>query len=573
MYDVCIIGGGQSGLTSLKTFKESGYKVILLEKCMNCNGMFSTIKEKDYFKWSTSRYMSGFSDFPMNKNIPVWFSIQTYVDYLNDYKQKFNLEPFIQYNSQVYDCKQNNNEWTVYFNNNDKQIEKLMCKKLIICTGLNQTPKFPDNLNNFKGEIIHTEYVYRNMTESDWSNKFTNKRILILGGSESAFDIGHVTTKYSNDIYFSTKNYIEWFYTGAELDKNIERSKKIKDKCLQKHGNMVQFSMPTDTQLNFPEYSLPQPMSNFWHNYGRSILLRDRECGKCSHQHKKLCDINETPENLFKKYVVKRTEFLLDIFEEKVKVIHYPNKFDGYTVITEKEVIPDVDIIICATGFKKEFPFLNESVYDCEFIKKMIPVSTPNISFIGFARPTMGSIAAVAEMQSWWTEEYFSNTLKYSIRKPLYRNIDVLDLENDHINSLVIGCFYIKDLAKDMNLEPNLIYLFFNDFELFKTIYTGSCHPMVYRIHGKKSYDGSRDVLINTFPKFEEHSDVSKKYYTMFLVFHTLFIIFCIIIAYILTYIIYFFLKIKYKKIQFSDIKLLFYILALILLWYFYTLE
>ena len=109
MYDVCIIGGGQSGLTSLKTFKESGYKVILLEKCMNCNGMFSTIKEKDYFKWSTSRYMSGFSDFPMNKNIPVWFSIQTYVDYLNDYKQKFNLEPFIQYNSQVYDCKQINN--------------------------------------------------------------------------------------------------------------------------------------------------------------------------------------------------------------------------------------------------------------------------------------------------------------------------------------------------------------------------------------------------------------------------------------------------------------------------------
>ena len=62
MYDVCIIGGGQSGLVTCKTMAESGKSVIVLEKCNGCIGMFSTIKEKDLFKWSTSRYMSGFSD-------------------------------------------------------------------------------------------------------------------------------------------------------------------------------------------------------------------------------------------------------------------------------------------------------------------------------------------------------------------------------------------------------------------------------------------------------------------------------------------------------------------------------
>ena len=99
MYDVCIIGGGQSGITTCKTFSDKN--IICLERTPNSIGMFSTIKEKDYFTWSSSRYMSGFTDFPMSKEIPVWFTIQDYVDYLYSYMNHFNLEKFIQYNSNV----------------------------------------------------------------------------------------------------------------------------------------------------------------------------------------------------------------------------------------------------------------------------------------------------------------------------------------------------------------------------------------------------------------------------------------------------------------------------------------
>jgi cation diffusion facilitator CzcD-associated flavoprotein CzcO len=85
IYDICIIGAGQSGLVTCKTFSEKTQSILVLEKDAS-NGMFSFIKEKNLFYWSTSRFMSGFSDFPMNKNIPVWFTIQQYVDYLNSYK-------------------------------------------------------------------------------------------------------------------------------------------------------------------------------------------------------------------------------------------------------------------------------------------------------------------------------------------------------------------------------------------------------------------------------------------------------------------------------------------------------
>lgn len=578
IYDICIVGSGQSGLTTCKTFIEKGYNVIVLEKNYNSNGLFSSIQEKEYFYWSSSKYMSSFSDFPMRDNIPDWFTIQQYIDYLEAYKKKFDLEKHIMYNSNVINCEQNeNSEWIIEYVTSYKT-KKLVSKKLIVCSGLNQTPKFPQIINNYTGEIIHTESVYRNMSKMDWKNKFSNKTVLLLGGGESAFDIGHVISTNTNKLYYSTKDYIEWFPQGSEFKRNIKRLKKIvendkkydtndenkicRSKMLKSLNNFV---YPTDTHLNYMEYSLPEAMSNAWHNYGRMFLVGNNDgCGKCTHSHKKLCDINETPDNLFLKYVVKRSDFLIDMFENKVNIVYYPDKIIGKTVYTKEKIIENVDIIVCGTGYKKYFPFLKDSIYsDQEFIKKMIPKNTSNIAFIGFARPTMGSIAVIAEMQSWWVQKYFENKLSYKIRSPFFRNYDVLNLTNKNINTLVIGCFYLKDLAKDMNIEPNMVYLLFTNFKLFFTIYSGSCNTMVYRIHGEKSYEGSDKVLMNFFPDFNNHSNVSKMYIFMFLLCHILFIILCIILAYVISYIIFLISNLKYKIMNYENMKYLFYTISI----------
>lgn len=565
MYDVCIIGGGQSGLVTCKTMAESGKSVIVLEKCNGCIGMFSTIKEKDLFKWSTSRYMSGFSDFPMPKTVPTWFTIRDYLNYLESYVKHFGLDKYIKYNSNVKKCYQNQNEeWIVEYNN-----EKLVCKKLIVCAGLNQTPKFPEIVKGFAGEIIHTEQVYRNMNKEDWRNKFQGKRILLLGGAESAYDIGHVLVQYSDQVYYSTKNYTEWFPKGGEEPELIDRLKKMNNKCITRAyvDNPALTKIPTDTQLNYVEYSLPEPISHIWHEYGRAFILyyQKLDCGKCIHQNSELCNINETPDNLFKKYVVKRTEFILDIHEKKVSIVFYPDKIEGKTVYTKEKTIENVDIIVCATGFKKQFSFLEDDVWKGEHIKKMVPTKYTNIAFIGYARPTMGSIAAIAEMQSWWIEKYFfDETFSYKNRKTWFRTIDPLNLENDHINTLVIGCYYLKDLSKDLNIEPKLLYLLFTDFELFLRIYRGTCHPMMYRIHGYKSNDNSRQILMDTYIETEKQSLF---YFLFFVVLHLLFIAFLTLVAFLLSYAVYvsqsFKKMVKYKQTIFISLAV-----SLILIFY-----
>lgn len=567
MYDICIIGSGQSGLVTCKTFAEKNKNIIVLEKSSDDNGLFSTIKEKDYFKWSTSRSMSGFSDFPMDKNLPHWFTIQNYIDYLRSYKQYFQLEKYIQYNSYVTNCKQNENqEWIVNYRHNHTE-KQLVCKKLIVCSGLNQTPKYPDIIKHFKGEVIHANSIYREMTKQDWKNKFQGKRVLLLGGGESAFDAGHIILQYTDKLYYATQNYIEWYPQGGE---NEEFLHKIKNSNNGLYEKVFIVSNPTDTNLLGAEYSLPEPMSEIWHTCGRWILHTFSNIDiKCNHQYKDLCEKTETPDDLFLKYVVKRNDFVFDLHDNKVKIIYYPNKIENKTVYTKDEIV-QIDIIVCATGYKKTFPFLDDTIVNDEFIKKMIPKNTSNIAFIGFARPTMGSIASIAEMQSWWVESYFYNHLQYTIRKPWFRFKDTLQLTNEHINTIVIGCYYLKDLAKDMNIEPNMVYLFFTDFALFKTIYTGSCHPMIYRIQGDKYYSGARETLMNTFVDFKERNNNERLYFVMFVGFHILFILFLFLISYFITNMVYIMIKYSKRRFQYKNISWLPYLLGFFLVFIFY---
>lgn len=223
--------------------------------------------------------------------------------------------------------------------------------------------------------------------------------------------------------------------------------------------------------------------------------------------------------------------------------MYYPTKIKNNTIET-KDLNFEADIIICSTGYKKYFPFLDESIYNSEFIKKMIPKNTKNIAFIGFARPTMGSIATIAEVQSWWVKSYFEG-MSYKIRRPFLKYYDSLDLSNNNINSLVNGCYYIKDLAKDMKIEPNMPKLFFTDFTLFKNILFGSCYSMIYRINGQKSYSGSRDMFLNNIPKYENLNPFDYK--SLFVYIHMIYMIFLILLCWILS----FFTKITFSLIIF----------------------
>ena len=262
----------------------------------------------------------------------------------------------------------------------------------------------------------------------------------------------------------------------------------------------------------------------------------------------------------------------VDIYNNDVNLIKYPTKFiNRNVIINDNDIIENVDIIICATGYKKEFKFLDEKYYKTDLIKKMIPQNYPDIAFIGFARPTMGSIASIAEIQSWWVSQYFINKLNYKNRNYTWiRTNNPIDLNNDFINSLVIGQYYMKDLALDMNISPNLINIFLTDIKLWFHIITSTTIPTTYRLNGTFKHKNSRDILFDTLPSFKERTYENKKpnfmfyFLLLFLILHILYILIIVIITFL-------FLKMLIYKNIFPEERLMIYTIVISLVFLIYT--
>lgn len=99
-----LIGAGQSGLVTCKTFLET-----------NKNVLFDNLIEQEYFKWSSSRYISGFSDFPIPKSFPIWMNMAQFAQYLALYKSNFNLDKNILYKTEVLKTIPIGNKWKQHY--------------------------------------------------------------------------------------------------------------------------------------------------------------------------------------------------------------------------------------------------------------------------------------------------------------------------------------------------------------------------------------------------------------------------------------------------------------------------
>ena len=101
---VCVIGAGLSGLTALKCILDANLNVTCFEKDNNIAGRWnpdshnpipsSTITNLPHF-------LSGFSDFPVPDDFPLYFSAATYFQYFEMYAERFGLRQRIRLGCEV----------------------------------------------------------------------------------------------------------------------------------------------------------------------------------------------------------------------------------------------------------------------------------------------------------------------------------------------------------------------------------------------------------------------------------------------------------------------------------------
>ncbi|HEX5154075.1 MAG TPA: NAD(P)/FAD-dependent oxidoreductase [Parafilimonas sp.] len=170
-----IVGASISGLASAASLQKQGIEYIIIEK----QAQVATPWRNHYHRLHlhTNKRVSNLPYKKFDSTIPRYPSRQQVVDYLDDYREEFNINPI--FNAEARSIKKEGEYWITETTNGI-----FKSKYMIIATGPFGKPK-PVNfkgMETFPGKILHS-YEYK--TGKD----FKGKNVLVVGFGNSACEI------------------------------------------------------------------------------------------------------------------------------------------------------------------------------------------------------------------------------------------------------------------------------------------------------------------------------------------------------------------------------------------------
>lgn len=185
--DIIIIGAGPAGLTTGGALKHVGLSPILLDKDTVVGGTWQ--RRYDRLHLHSVRRFSGLAHDPLPRSLPAYIPKDQFVEYLQNYAKKFNLD--IKGGCSVKKIRVTlNNQWEVETDGDIWQ-----SKVVIVATGHYGKPYIPDwpGKADFQGKLIHS-------IDYKTGRDFASQRVLVIGsgnsGSEIACDLAEQGAGY-----------------------------------------------------------------------------------------------------------------------------------------------------------------------------------------------------------------------------------------------------------------------------------------------------------------------------------------------------------------------------------------
>ncbi|KAL2556957.1 putative indole-3-pyruvate monooxygenase YUCCA8 [Forsythia ovata] len=183
-----IVGAGPSGLAVAAGLKEHGVPFVVLEKA-DCIASLWKIRTYDRLKLHLPKHFCQLPEFPFPENYPEYPTKKQFIDYLESYAKKFDINP--QFNECVESAKYDEacRLWrvkTVSTNGGaytGSEVEYL-CQWLVVATGENAEPVVPEieGLREFKGEVLHA-------CDYKSGESFRGKKVVVVGCGNSGMEV------------------------------------------------------------------------------------------------------------------------------------------------------------------------------------------------------------------------------------------------------------------------------------------------------------------------------------------------------------------------------------------------
>jgi len=173
--ETLIVGASISGLASAAALQKQGLEYTIVEKQLQVAAPWRNHYERLHLH--TNKRVSNLPFKKFDKKIPRYPSRLQVIEYLEDYKKEFNINPV--FNIEVKSIIKENDYWTTATTN-----ENYQSKYVIVATGPFAKPKpfIIKGMESFTGKMIHS---CRYKTGKD----FRNQKVLVVGFGNSACEI------------------------------------------------------------------------------------------------------------------------------------------------------------------------------------------------------------------------------------------------------------------------------------------------------------------------------------------------------------------------------------------------
>jgi dimethylaniline monooxygenase (N-oxide forming) len=363
MVEVCVVGGGVSGIAAAKALREESFSPHVFEKGSQPGGLWRYRNDNglsgiyDALRLNTSKTLTAFSDFPMPDEYPDYPDHRQFVGYLDAVIERFGLGPSFRFRTEVVRIAPAGGRWTVELA--DGTVTPY--DAVLVASGHHWKPRTPALPGRFSGRMLHS-HEYRT------PEGFEGKRVLVVGIGNSGVDIACDLSKVASATFLSTRR-------GAHV--------------LPKHL----LGRPTDLWGAGLVSYLP-PRVQGW---AVAALARWARGSLSSY------GLPEPAHRIDQAHPTVSSELLGLLEQGLIRVRPDVRGLEEDRVSFEDGTDEPIDVIVTATGYDVSHPFLDGApVNPDELYHQVVPPDRPGLYFIGLVQPFQGPVLGAAEVQSRW---------------------------------------------------------------------------------------------------------------------------------------------------------------------------
>jgi hypothetical protein len=449
---IAVIGAGCSGLVTLKYLLDAfpATDVICFEKSQSVRGCWGN-QRPDFVSTST-KYTTQFSCFRKwslevspEHNYEEFYRGAEFGDYLEEFAAHFHLKERIRFGVEVQQVTWTTDSWSLLLTENGQE-KRLTFDAVFLCTGLvnQKAPMVPPT-------IPATEKY----------EGICNARVVVVGGGESAADVANYLAKpeHNNTVFLSLRSGIRVsprYHPIRGVPSDFLRNRLLLsfDKGLRNWvgERFVTFRIRFDRLLVkwFPPLQTGMKSEDQTRAIRREwdLKLKARAKGR-----------------LFNVFHNKSDDFLNAVAEKRLQIIGPPvdeGWTDYFAFDLSKTIHPEPEILVFSTGYRSRLAeFFGGAVHLKDFYQGCVHTDLPNLFLIGFARPIIGNIPSISEMQARYTVGVLAGKYRLPTRlkeiqekawKSLCAEYSTINTENVYPVEQFTYCDF---LAHEMGILPS----------------------------------------------------------------------------------------------------------------------